>query len=149
MRVTSGEAGAPGVVPKVADKGVLVIVVHVGDDALLRCFIRTLRAFLCHSGCTNGCLPKRLKGGRRMEQTLKISSCQVYTTRYLHVIHCGLRAVEARQAFLQLQHFHHQEPSSIHRYCCRRSASTFKMPRLIQQFDRTEPGRTSEYPFLA
>lgn len=48
MRVTSGEAGELGVVPEVADEGVLMIVVHVSNDALLRCFICTLRFFVIH-----------------------------------------------------------------------------------------------------
>ena len=40
MRVASGKAGEMGVVPEVADKGVLMIVIHVSDDALFRRFIR-------------------------------------------------------------------------------------------------------------
>ena len=51
MGITSGEAGELGVVLEVADKGVLVIVVHVGDDALLRCSICALGGFVRHGGC--------------------------------------------------------------------------------------------------
>ena len=47
-RVPSGKAGELGVVPKVADQGVLMILVHVGDDPLLRCFVRALGCLLCH-----------------------------------------------------------------------------------------------------
>lgn len=50
MRVASGKAGEMGVVPKVADEGVLMVVVHVSDDALLCCFIRAFRDFVRHDG---------------------------------------------------------------------------------------------------
>ena len=46
--ITSGKAGELGVVLQVADKGVLVVVVHVGDDALLRCFVLALGEVVRH-----------------------------------------------------------------------------------------------------
>ena len=51
MGIASGKAGELGVVLKVADKGVLVVVVHVGDDALLRCCIGGLGGLVRHGGC--------------------------------------------------------------------------------------------------
>lgn len=65
MRVASGKAGETGVIPEVADKGVLMIVIHVGDDALFRCFICAFGSFVPHDG-----LLEWLNGGRRMEQRL-------------------------------------------------------------------------------
>ena len=35
---------------EVADEGVLVIVVHMGDDALLRCGVGCVRGFVRHAG---------------------------------------------------------------------------------------------------
>lgn len=51
MGIASREAGELGVVFKVANEGVLVVVVHVGDDALLRCGIGCSGGFFRHSGC--------------------------------------------------------------------------------------------------
>ena len=48
MGITGGEAGEIGVVLEVADEGVLVVVVHVGDDALLRYCIGVFGAILRH-----------------------------------------------------------------------------------------------------
>lgn len=48
MGITGGKAGEVGVVLKVADEGVLVVIVHVGDDALLRCCIGRLGVLLRH-----------------------------------------------------------------------------------------------------
>lgn len=50
MGTASGKAGEMGVVLEVADQGVLVVVVHVGDDALLRCFVRAAGGFVRHGG---------------------------------------------------------------------------------------------------
>ena len=47
--IASREAGELGVVFKVANEGVLVLVVHVGDDALLRCGIGCLGGLFRHS----------------------------------------------------------------------------------------------------
>ena len=52
LGITGGEAGELSVVLQVAYQGVLVIIVHMGDDALLRCFICVLGGFVPHSGCS-------------------------------------------------------------------------------------------------
>ena len=55
MRVASGKIGEMGVVAEVADKGVLMIVIHVRDDALFRCFIRAFGDSVPHDGaCCDG-----------------------------------------------------------------------------------------------
>ena len=48
MGITGREAGEIDVVLKVADEGVLVVFVHVGDDALLRCCIGVFGVLLRH-----------------------------------------------------------------------------------------------------
>lgn len=47
--IASREAGELDVVFEVANEGVLVVVIHVGDDALLRCGIGCLGGFFRHS----------------------------------------------------------------------------------------------------
>ena len=51
VSIPSGEAGEVGVVLEVADQRVLVIIVHVGDDALLRCFVCALGGSVRHCCC--------------------------------------------------------------------------------------------------
>lgn len=53
MGAASGKAGEPGVVLEVADQGVLVVVVHVGDDAPFRCVVCASGALVRHRGGCN------------------------------------------------------------------------------------------------
>lgn len=83
---------------KVADEGVLVIVIHMGDDALLRYGIGRIGGFLGHTRCARMVAAEALRCEEIAATLARPRRLRGYTMRRLHVISlCGSEASSRQQ----------------------------------------------------
>lgn len=132
--ITSGKAGELGVVLEVVDKRILVILVHVGDYALLRCGIGCFGAFVRHAGCARAVVAGVFVRRMRMEQRfgnqvfLEVPRRGVATS--CTAVCVGCRGEVSNHIFIT-----HQQASSVCHRLCQGVSSRFTRSCLIQYID--------------